>query len=219
MIGQILKNAYGNFTGTHQLSVKNVDEHQSESPKHEQQNLSQNFSSSEQVKISSAAQSLNENNDALSSDWKGVKTLATRLRTTLDAIFLASGVDTSTPIKISVDPSSGKLRVGNHPDKARIESLLNERADVGKQIFSVSSVANYSYQTDKLQQVQESTSLNSSLPNNGIGGEVNTQSMAKVSSALRQYKQAAQEDRLNLIYDNTNGISFEMNNRLLKIMG
>lgn len=219
MLGQILRNAYGNFTNTHQLSVKNVDSNQSDSAKHEQQNLPKGFDSSEQVKISSAAQSLNENNDALSSDWKGVKTLSARLRTTLDAIFLASGVDTSTPIKISVDPSSGKLRVGNHPDKARIEALLNDRADVGKQIFSVTSVANYSYQTDKLHAVQDNNAINSTLPNNGIGGAINAQPMAKVNSALRQYKQTAQEDRLNLIYDNTNGIGFEMNNRLLKIMG
>lgn len=150
---------------------------------------------SEQVSLSQKARQLNAQTNEDEPDWQQVQEMAGQLSFSLQRLFLQAGIDTSEPVRINVHPYTGMPFISNHPDKARIQALLNGMPDILDQIRSVNAAASYSY---KVSQSHHPASAN--LP-----GQVN-----KVQNALTQYTQNAQTNRIALEYNQDSGISIDV---------
>jgi len=197
MLGQILKSTIG-LPGN-MLAVQKPEPNTTD-PKEQQKQDSEGSVKHHyrQVELSSAAKNLNNVADDAGVDWQGVETLGSRLSQSLDAVFTQYGIDTSKPININVNPFTGMPFVGDHPDKVRIAQLLQNKPELMKQIQTINSVANYSYQSTQRDSSQ------SAAPT--------TPQASRVQSALNQYTQNSQNSLVSLQFDKLNGLIVNVDN-------
>lgn len=197
MLGQILKSTIG-LPGN-MLAVQKPEPNTTDPKDQKQQDSKDSVKHHySQVEISAAAKNLNNIADDAGVDWQGVETLGSRLSQSLDAVFAQYGIDTSTPININVNPFTGVPFVGEHPDKARIAQLLQNQPELMKQIQTINSVANYSYQSSQRDSTQ------SAAPT--------TPQASRVQSALNQYAQNSQNSLVSLQFDKVNGLIVSVDN-------
>lgn len=143
-------------------------------------------------------------------DWQQVRAMAAQLSTNMDSLFLKAGVDTSQPIRINIHPYTGIPFVGEHPDKSRIQNLLDHTPDLLEQIRQVNAVASYSYQASQSQHGLNSNAT-VSLQNNNAATPPNMPSQASLrQSAMELYEENLQTTRLSMAYYPQQGIDLDV---------
>ena len=162
------------------------------------------------VVISDAAKELSLNLDADEPNWKQVQAMASQLSSNMDIVFLKAGIDTSKPIRINIHPYTGIPFVGEHPDKGRIQSLLDDTPDLLQQIKNVNTVASYSYQISQANHGVSSsaTPMSAMMSTPASESVVNT----RLQTALEQYEQTTQTTRISMEYKQDVGITLDVLN-------
>lgn len=155
-----------------------------------------------EVNISKPAMELSLRNEAEEPNWEQVQAMASQLSNNMDSMFLKAGIDTSQAIRINIHPFSGIPFVGDHPDKSRIQSLLDNTPSVLEQIKNVNALASYSYRASQAVHGAVSSAV-------GINSQ-NTEVSAKLQSALQQYEQSSQITRLSMEYQKDIGITLDV---------
>jgi len=120
-----------------------------------------------QVQLSAQAQNLSKSLQDSQPNWQQVQALAAQLSSNMDSLFLKAGIDTSMPIRINIHPFSGIPFVGEHPDKERIQALLNDTPDILSQIKHANSIASYSYQVSQTGSASTNIMSNPNTTNRG----------------------------------------------------
>lgn len=149
------------------------------------------------IQLSEQALQLSQNLSDKKPDWQQVQALASQLSTNLDSLFLKAGIDTSQPIRINIHPYTGMPFVGEHPDKNRIQTLLDDTPNLLQQIKNVNAVASYSYQVS--QSMHGVSSLNAT--DNSHTFSANPVFKNTPGPALQQYQQ--QQTALGFYEQNT----------------
>lgn len=200
MLGQILRNTLelpaSMLAATKPESKVNATDPNGQKQQSSEESVKHHY---RQVELSSAAKNLNTVADEAGVDWKGVQTLGSRLSTSLDATFAQHGIDTTKPIKININPFTGIPFVGDHPDKGRIAQLLQNKPELMKQVQTLNSVANYSYQSSERESAQPAAPTSPQA--------------SRVQSALNQYNQNSQNSLVSLQFDKVNGLIINVNNQ------
>ena len=160
----------------------------------------------EKVAISTAAIELSQNPIDGQPDWQRVKALAGQLSHTMDTLFLKAGIDTSQPIRINIHPYTGIPFVGEHPDKERIQTLLDETPDLLQQIKNVNTLASYSYQASQFSHGLSSSAT--ALDLSALALFVNDVDN-RTQSALEVYEQNSQIARLSIQYQQDVGVTLD----------
>lgn len=198
MLGHILKSTLG--SPANMLSVNKPDPNAKDATDKRHQDFEESAKHHyENIDLSVAARNLNNTADEVGVDWKGVTTLAGKLNSNLHSVFTQYGIDTSQPIRINVNPFTGVPVIGDHPDKERIIQLLQNKPEIVKQIHTVNSVANYSYQSSQRETPQPTAPVSPQA--------------SKVQSALNQYAQNSQTSLVSLQFDKLNGLIVNVNNQ------
>lgn len=198
MLGQILKSTLG--MPANMLSVSKPDPNARDATDKRHQDFEESAKHHyENIDLSAAGKNLKNTEDEIGVDWKGVTTLAGRLNSNLQAVFTQYGIDTSKPIRINVNPFTGVPVVGDHPDKERITSLLQNKPEIVKQIHTINSVANYSHQAAQRENPAPSAPISPQA--------------SRVQSALNQYAQNSQTSLVSIQFDKLNGLIVNVNNQ------
>ena len=211
MIGQVISQNLG-------LSLLNTGASQSspqvEAVNSEEQGQSHNQAAIPQrsdVSISDLAKELSLNSDSDEPNWKQVQMMASQLASNMDSLFLKAGIDTSKPVRINIHPYTGIPFVGDHPDKGRIQRLLDETPDLLQQIKSVNTLASYSYQVSQSNHGLSSSATPMSLPTTqSAQPESNKVTSTRLQNALEQYEQTTQTTRISMQYEQDVGITLDV---------
>lgn len=99
-----------------------------------------------QMQISDTALRRLSDTEPRPTDPQKIQAQAAQLASHLDSAFLKAGIDTREPVRINIHPLTGIPFVGEHPDKLRIQNLLDDTPDLVDQIRNVSLLASYHYQ-------------------------------------------------------------------------
>ena len=211
MIGQVISQTLG-------LSLLNTGASQSspqvEAINAEEQGQSHNQTATPQrpdVSISDLAKELSLNSDSNEPNWKQVQIMASQLASNMDNLFLKAGIDTSKPVRINIHPYTGIPFVGEHPDKGRIQRLLDDTPDLLQQIKNVNTVASYSYQVSQSNHGLSSSATPMSSPTTqNAQPESNKVTSTRLQNALEQYEQTKQTTRISMQYEQDIGITLDV---------
>lgn len=212
MIGQVISNTLGLSllnTGTSrsssQIEAVNAEE---QGQSHNQTTLPDR----PDVSISDLAKELSLNPEDGEPNWKQVQMMASQLASNMDTVFLKAGIDTSKPVRINIHPYTGIPFVGEHPDKGRIQRLLDDTPDLLQQIKNVNTVASYSYQVSQSNHGLSSsaTPMSSAPTQNNTPTESNQVSNTLLQTALEQYEQTTQTTRISMQYEHDVGITLDV---------
>lgn len=211
MIGQVISQTLG-------LSLLNTGASQSspqvEAVNAEEQGQSHNQAAIPQrpdVSISDLAKELSLNSDSDEPNWKQVQMMASQLASNMDSLFLKAGIDTSKPVRINIHPYTGIPFVGEHPDKGRIQRLLDDTPDLLQQIKNVNTVASYSYQVSQSNHgLSSSATPMSSSTTQSAQPESNKVTSTRLQNALEQYEQTTQITRISMQYEQDVGITLDV---------
>lgn len=207
MIGQVISQTLG-------LPAMNLGSFSKSAPVEEVaseengQPHNQSFSTrSQEVVISDTAQKLNQELSSDQPNWQEVQALAAQLSSSMDSAFLKAGIDTSQPIRINIHPFTGIPFVGEHPDKNRIQALLDGTPELLQQIKNVNTVASYSY---RVSMDQHGLSSASSLKAQMAVSDTQEPVSGRLKSALQLYEQTTQTTRLSMEYRQDVGITLDV---------
>lgn len=211
MIGQVIRQTLGLSLLTSGASEK-ASEIEATNPEQQSQPEKQEVTAEQsEVAISDLAKQLSLNLDDDEPDWKQVQAMASQLSSTMESLFLKAGIDTSAPIRINIHPYTGTPFVGEHPDKGRIQRLLDETPDILQQIKNVNTVASYSYQISQSNYgVSSSATPMATISTQHTTPEHQAITHNKLHSALEQYEQTIHTTRISMEYKHDMGISLDV---------
>jgi len=207
MIGQVISQTLGLSLST--SAGKHTAPH-IESVNSEEQGQSHNQSflpSKSEVEISDTALELSLHLTEDEPNWKRVQAMASQLSSNMDSNFLKAGIDTSQPIRINIHPFTGIPFVGDHPDKSRIQNLLDNTPSLIEQIKNVNHVASYSYQAS---QAANGISSSATPMNDAYLRTSKANPNTRLQSALEQYEQSSQVTRISMQYQQGIGITLDV---------
>jgi len=211
MIGQVIRQTLGLSLGTSGAS-ESASEIEATNPEQQRQPQKQEVTAEQsEVVISDLAKQLSFNLDDDEPDWKQVQTMASQLFSNMESLFLKMGIDTSAPIRINIHPYTGTPFVGEHPDKERIQRLLDETPDILQQIKNVNTVASYSYQISQSNHgVSSSATPMATTSAQPTSSEHQAITHNKLHSALELYEQTTHTTRISMEYKHDMGISLDV---------
>lgn len=211
MIGQVIRQTLGLSLLTSGASEK-ASEIEATNPEQQSQPEKQEVTAEQsEVAISDLAKQLSLNLDDDEPDWKQVQAMASQLSSTMESLFLKAGIDTSAPIRINIHPYTGTPFVGEHPDKGRIQRLLDETPDILQQIKNVNTVASYSYQISQSNHgVSSSATPMATTSAQPTSSEHQAITHNKLHSALELYEQTTHTTRISMEYKHDMGISLDV---------
>lgn len=212
MIGQVITQTLGLSLLTSGASQQAPKINEVGSEEKDQTDHQTSAAKSPDVVISELGKELSLSIEENEPNWKLVQTMAAQLSSSMDSIFLKAGIDTSKPIRINIHPYTGIPFVGEHPDKGRIQRLLDDTPDLLRKIKNLNSVASYSYQISQSNHGLSSSAKMEQLVSLSNTGEINSN---KLQAALDQYERTTQITRISMEYKADVGITLDVigNNR------
>jgi len=211
MIGQVISQTLGLSLLNSGVSQK-APQIEAVNSEEQGQTHNQAFSTERaEVVISDTGKELSLNLDSDEPNWKQVQAMASQLSSNMDIAFLKAGIDTTMPIRINIHPYTGTPFVGEHPDKGRIQRLLDDTPDILQQIKNVNTVASVSYQISQSNHgVSSSATPMSSYGAQKTTPEASMGSSTRLQSAIEQYEQTTQTTRISMEYKQDLGITLDV---------
>lgn len=211
MIGQVISQTLGLSLLTSGASPKASDTETVNPDKETQNGRHELQADRPEVVISDAAKELSINFSDDEPNWKQVQMMASHLFSNMDSLFMKAGINTAEPIRINIHPYTGIPFVGEHPDKGRIQRLLDETPEVLQQIKNVNTVASFSYQISQSNHgVSSSATPMANAPTQRVNTEHESLNSTRLQSALEQYEQTTHTTRISMEFKQDIGISLDV---------
>lgn len=209
MIGQVISQSVGLSLQSTGGSLRTPEIEEVSSEEKSQSHNQAFYTKRPEVSLSETALELSQSDPGAEPNWKQVQAMAGQLSSSMDTVFLKAGIDTSQPIRINIHPFTGIPFVGEHPDKGRIQRLLDDTPDILQQIKNVNSVASFSYQASQASHGVPSSVGRTQSISQSMTGQI---SGTRLQSALGLYEQASQATRISMEYKKDVGITLDVIN-------